>query len=74
MNREDTNGYATLDEEKPRRLQPYTKNYRHLRKARTRRGSFPGVKWSALETYIQVVYGLNSLYLGIYMHIHICMQ
>lgn len=32
------------------------------------------VKWSALKTHIQEIYGSNHLYLGMYMHIHACMQ
>ena len=63
------------------RHQPYTQNYRLLRKAGKRKGGPPqrkayqlvvySVKQSALKTYIQeALFGLNRLYLGKHMESH----
>lgn len=60
----DTNEWAKLNEEKPTRLKSYTKNHGQLGKAGVRVGKvalpreehthwFSSTKWSALKTHIQ---------------------
>lgn len=60
LNKNDTNGHTKLDKKKPRRVQSYTKNFRQLRKAGSKRDVLPreeptnwlsNAKWSVLKTY-----------------------
>lgn len=63
------------------RTQPYTKNYKHPRKAKSEEVVFPkkehtnwltSAKWQALKTYIQVrLYRLIIIYPGIYICMYI---
>lgn len=63
------------------RPQPYIKKYRRLRKVGSREVVIPKrklINWlsiakeSSMKIYIQVIVnGLNILYLGIYIYIHI---
>jgi hypothetical protein len=54
LNKVDTNGQAKIDQERPMKLVLYTKNYKQLRKAESRRGGFPQG---------QALYRKNRLYL-----------
>jgi hypothetical protein len=56
VNKADTNGHARLDKEKPRRPTPYTKDYRQLRKAESRRGGFPQERTHQLVVQCQMVH------------------
>ena len=70
-------GYTKEDRVKPTKTQPSTKDYKQLSKAGHMRAHncFSSAQGSALKTYMQVsLYGLNRLYLGTYMYIHIYMQ
>lgn len=78
--------HAKLDKEQSLMPQPYTKNYRQLRKAGNRRDGLPKgrthqlvvqYQMITLKTYRQVaVCGTSRLYLRIYLYtqIHIYMQ
>lgn len=69
----------------PQRLQPYTKNYRQLRKIGSGRvGPSQGCTYQLAtlchrispENFQETLYGLKRLYAGVYMYIqiHICIQ
>lgn len=64
--------------------QPYTKNSRQMRKVGHGRGALPQervhefvVQCQAVssETNIQIIlWGLNTLYFRMHLHVHMCMQ
>lgn len=66
----DTNEHAKTDEEKPRRPQPYTKDYRQLMKAGSRRG----IQCQMISTeniHASNIIQSRPLYLKTYMYTNI---
>jgi hypothetical protein len=61
---------------KPKKHQPYTKNYRQLRNAENRRENtncISNTKWSALKTYINtnnIIQTKQVLFSNIYVYTH----
>ena len=54
LNKDNTNTYAKVDKEEPKRPQPYTQNYSQLRNVESRRHSIPQGKVSQLVIQYQM--------------------